>query len=844
MVLSSSLLFLFTGCNTGSHPGSEYALADKIELTWELTGNNIDGHNRFQAAFTLANKGDQPLGNSGWSLYFNYRHIVIESTVSETANIRFINGDFYELSPTDSFVLAPGQSMTIEYEGSGRMIKNDRAPAGLYFVFTGQDGQEAIASISNYFAIPIDPGQVGQNVPTSGSRFRDNTNLRKLTKDELIPVVPTPREAHYTGETVSLDSDFRIHYQEGLDTEALFLARALEKILSRAPVVSKTMAGGSGVIALKAERQDKIGSSEETYQLDIATDRGITIHGNGAAGVFYGIQSLLALFPPEVFQRPQSSVLLPTLSIKDAPRFSYRGMHLDVSRNFSRKEAVFKLLDIMAFYKLNKFHFHLTDDEGWRLQIKGLPELTDIGAFRGHTLDDSRHLQPAYGSGPFPDSASSYGSGYYTREDYKEIIRYARDRHIEVIPEFDFPGHARAAIKAMEARYSRLMAEGREDEAKEYLLADRDDESEYASAQRYWDNVVSVCSESTYRFYEAVIDDVIAMHREGGVPLHTIHMGGDEVPDGSWEKSPVCAQFIQESDLVDDYRDLETYFLNRLQRIHEDRGLNIAGWQEIGIVQDERGEHQPKPEFAGQNVVIYSWDNFRPMNFDIGYKMANAGYPVVLCNSTNLYLELAYDNDPAEPGDYFAGFVSTQKVYEFMPVNFLAAIEQRSSRELVPLDPDAHDNIVGMQGHLWSEPIVGPDSLEYFYAPELLALAERSWAPRPAWETMGEGAGREKALTEAWNVFANTLGQRELPRLDGLFGGFNYRIPLPGAVIADDMLHANVAFPGLTIRYTTDGSDPSQNSEIYAGPVHAEGDVRLRTFDTRGRGSRISTISE
>jgi hexosaminidase len=833
-------VFIISGCDTDTGYLSGTDAANDIEITWELLGNDINGQNRYKAAFTLTNNGEIALGNRNWSMYFNFRHNYLYGTATGGANIRFINGNFFELSPSEEFELAPGETVTIEYEGNGRIIKNDRAPSGLYFVFTDGDENEEIALVNNYFVKPITSEQTGPDVPDAESRYLDNEHLTLLDSAELIRIVPEPLEMVVADEQVPLHETFRIVYENGLQNEAEYLGIFLLQLTGHEPDIELNQDTGPGIISLRMDSQTVNSISEEAYRLDISEGNGISIRGNGVQGVFYGIQSLLSLVPPEAFREPEESISLPAISITDSPRFPYRGMHLDVSRNFSSKETVFKLLDIMAFYKLNKLHFHLTDDEGWRLQIDGLPELTDVGAFRGHTLDDAEHLHPSYGSGPFPDPDFLYGSGYYTRDDYIDIIQYAHERHIEVIPEFDVPGHARAAKRAMDARYSRLMDEGRDEEALEFLLLDPEDQSEYRSIQNYHDNVINVCQESAYRFYEVVIDDVIAMHEEAGVPLNTIHMGGDEVPSGVWERSPACERLINENDQVDSHVDLMDYYLSRLQEIHTERDINIAGWQEIGIITDEDGEHQAKPEFAGQNMIIYSWDNFRTINLDIGNKMANAGYPVVLSNSTNLYLELAYENDPAEPGDYFAGFVSTQKVFEFKPFNFLADIDYTGDRELEPLEHGARENILGMQGHLWSEPIIGPDSLEYFYAPEILALAERAWAAQPEWEMMDDESQRESALTEDWNRFANVSGQVELPRMDYLFGGYNYRLPPPGAVIRDGVLHANSVFPGLEIRYTTDGSNPNRNSELYHDPVRVEGTVLLRTFNTNGRGSRVS----
>lgn len=828
----------------------EPSIAEDITIEWELLGNTVNNGDRFRASFSMENRGERALENTNWSLFFNFRHHIIEESTSNNADINFINGDFYRLTPTSSFNLQPGEETTVQFEGSGNIIKDDRAPAGLYFVFTDEEGNEIDTTlVENYSFQRIEPSQVAKTlpmVPTVESRYLQNQPLTKIDIADVSRILPTPREIEYASGTTILSGEYQVNYGPGLEAEAQFLSKTLGHVTGSSYSSNESTEEGANIISLKIDRQHGADASPEAYQLDISKENGINIRGNGAAGVFYGIQSLLSLIPVDTYQAPQATVELPAVAINDAPRFEYRGMHLDVSRNFNRKEAVKKLLDLMAFYKLNKFHFHLTDDEGWRLQIEELPELTGLGAFRGHTLDDSTHLQPAYGSGPYPNPEYSYGSGYYTREDYMEIIRYAHERHIEVIPEFDVPGHARAAIKAMESRYHRLVQKGREEEANEYLLTDWQDESEYLSAQEFDDNVISVCKESAYRFFETVVEDVSEMYAEAGVPLNTIHMGGDEVPEGSWEKSPECEQFISTNDAVEDYDDLPNYFVDRLTEIMAERDLTLAGWQEIAMRGGGHGSSEIDPSFSDQEVTIYSWDNFTSGNRDLGYRVANAGFPVVLCNATNLYFELAYNWDPAEPGDYFGGTVDTRKAFEFMPMNFTDPMhEEESDENYARLNSNGLENIKGIQAHLWSEPIKGADSLEYFYAPKIVGLAERAWAPQPEWEMMEDREQRSEIFMEDWNRFANRIGQQEMPRLDYLVGGYNYRLPLPGAVIKDGMLHANIEFPGLAIRYSTDGSNPTRQSKLYEGPVEVQGrDIKLRAFDSRGRGSRIATVSE
>jgi hexosaminidase len=296
--------------------------------------------------------------------------------------------------------------------------------------------------------------------------------------------------------------------------------------------------------------------------------------------------------------------------------------------------------------------------------------------------------------------------------------------------------------------------------------------------------------------------------------LTTIHIGGDEVPAGTWERSPACRRFLAENPDVDN---LFAYFVERVRHMLESKGLATAGWEEIGLK-----DHAPNPTLAGR-VVPYLWNNLGE-NQDLAPRLARAGYDVVLCNVTHLYFDLAYDKDPEEPGFYWGGFVDTRKVFELIPDRgFESEIQSR---------------ILGIQGQLWSETLRRPDMMEYYLVPKLLGLAERAWAPPPRWVGIEDEAEREAAISSSWNVVANTIGQREMPRLDNLFGGVGYRIPPPGAVIENGLLKANVAFPGLTLRYSVDGTEPSASSMLYGGPVAVSGPVKIKAFDSRGQSSR------
>ncbi|MFC2125057.1 family 20 glycosylhydrolase, partial [Bacteroidota bacterium] len=503
-------------------------------------------------------------------------------------------------------------------------------------------------------------------------------------------------------------------------------------------------------------------------------------------------------------------------------------------------------------YKLNTLHLHLTDDEGWRLEIQELPELTEIGAFRGHTKDEKDHLFPAYGSGPEPDPDNTYGSGYLSRDDFKEILRYANDRHVEVIPEFNFPGHARAAIKSMEIRYERLLAEGKTEEAERFRLIDPEDNSVYNSAQNYKDNIVCVCRESVFNFYTTVIDDVIEMYKEADVPLKSFHTGGDEVPMGSWLKSPMCAEFLESRPELGEAKHLQAYFLDRVRIILGERDLNTAGWEEIVMKKLDNGGWEPIVKFAeNRDVIPYVWNNLSGWE-DLGNRLLNAGFPVVLCDVGNFYFDLAYYKEGEEYGHNWGGFVSTRDAFQFVPYDvYMSTKRDNMGNEfdydthfagMERLKPESRENILGLQGQLWSETIKGGEMLEYYYLPKMLGLAERAWVGQPDWASIKNKSTRKSAEDESWNVFANRLGQRELLRLDKIFGGYKYRIPLPGAIKKDGKLHASIQYPGLIIRYTIDGSAPDMNSHVYEGPIDATGTIKLKAFNTVGRGSRTSIV--
>lgn len=847
-----------------------------LRMRWEFANRDGGG---FLATLTLEARGEFQLAPSGWRIYFNSVRALRAGEGNHLIRCEHVNGDLFRLVPTDSFPgLEPGQQLSVDFSGEGTVINPSDCPSGAYVV--PPDG-EPVAVAEAELVLPRRPEELrrspGDMVPvaTPEVRYERQAALTFLPEEELPLLLPTPREVNRQpgAATVTLTASWSIRYPEALAFEAAYLAQSLQSFLGEELALVPDAAGTAGPEQIVLQLASNL-EGAENYRLEITPNAGIVIEGSDRAGVFYGIQSLRALVPVERWREPSGTVELPLLSISDGPRFPYRGLHLDVSRNFHTLAELRKLVELLAFYKLNRLHLHLSDDEGWRLEIPGLPELTEVGARRGHTEDESDRLVPSWGSGPFPDQLP--GSGFYRRSEFIEFLRYATERHIQVIPEFDFPGHARAAIKAMEARERRLRETGEGQGSEEFRLRHPDDTSEYRSVQGWNDNVVDVCLETTYAFLDKVFEEVQAMYAEAGAPLEVIHVGGDEVPSGVWEGSPACRALAEQGGPTDRLA-RKSYFLKRVADLLQDRGLTLAGWEEVALIGETHGpatEKVPNPEFIPYRFRAYVWNSVWGWGGEQNaYLLANAGYPVVLCNASNVYFDMAYEKHPEETALYWAGFTDTRTAWEFRPLNlYLGAHHDVMGRPISPADyanavrltSEGKERILGIQGQLWSEFLRTPERVDYMAFPKLLGLAERAWAPMPDWAD-ATGPEAEAQQEEDWNRFANTVGRRELPRLDYLLGGVAYRLPPPGAVVRDGKLHANVAFPGLVIRYTLDGSDPTVESPEYAGPLSLptarrartpEGGARagetvglersltikLRTFDTRGRGSRVVTV--
>ncbi|HLL95292.1 MAG TPA: family 20 glycosylhydrolase [Spirosoma sp.] len=813
-----------------------------LTITLQLADNNYQNQGRSRSVITLTNTGSEDLPATGWKLFFNGGHP--RSLDSSVAQVKLFNGDLHYISPGPRFAkLAPGKSTTIEVL-AGRTRNKTDFPVGFYLVLDKNPEQAFPVELT------IKSGSVFEKSDRSLAEriFDQNEKIKAIPDDKLPKVFPTPISYSEKGAPFLLNDQVVIVAEKEFSREAEFLANSLKPVVGAKPAIQAQ--GRAKAITFRKDAS----VPAEGYSLRVGPD-GVTISASTGAGIFYGVQSLQTMLPAAALSGNAGPISLPGVDVRDAPRFPYRAFMMDMARNFQPKSEVLKVLDAMALYKLNTFHFHFSEDEGWRLEIPSLPELTSVGARRAHTTDPTKGLNPSYGSGP--DLSNTSGTGFYSKADFVEILKYANDRHIVVIPEIESPGHARAAIKAMDARYQRLMKAGNKAEAERYLLRDLGDKSVYRSVQGWDDNVMDVSLPSTYAFLERVVDDLRSMYQEAGAPLQTIHFGGDEVPEGVWEKSPSVLRLIAKNQAVKNTDDLWYYYFGKVNQMLKSRNLFLSGWEEIGlkkVKENGRVKWVPNQQFASENFRVNVWKNSPGSGAeDLAYRMANAGYKVILTGVTHLYLDLAYNTSSEEPGQYWGGYVDIDKPFYFIPYDYLRNLkDDRTGNRISPsmiksreaLTEKGKANIVGIEAPLWSETNRSPQQFEYKMFPKLLAVAERAWAKDPGWAIEKDEAKSEQLYDQAWSEFINTVGKRELPRLDVYAGGYEYRIPAVGAKVINGKVAANVQFPGLTIRYTTDGTEPTLQSPIYTEPVASTGTIKFKVFNAAGRAGQTVSISQ
>lgn len=848
---SLSLAVALAGCggDGGAGGGLDQRLLDRIGQTLEVRfvvvqngpsdcPPDVAWGSCLDAKLVLTNRG-AAWNATGWALDYSMIRKIIRADSAEFA-IRHVNGDLHEVRPTAAFSgFAAGETKEIPLVAEYWMVsRSDVMPRdfvtapGLTPVVIANTATEDAGDFVGPFAAPAQwLRNANDHVPqaTADTRFAANEGTRDLGAAAVAAgVVPTPAEVTPGQGTLDVAPGLAIH-ASGLDEDAVAAVTAR--------LQAHGLRCGSGVpvaVSVDARAPAFDGRpSAEAYTLRI-DGSGVTIVGGDAAGAFYGLQTLVDLLPATGTRLPQLTIGY------DAPRYAYRGVQLDLARNFHPLAEVLAIVDQMAAYKLNRLHLHLSDDEGWRLEIPGLPELTTVGSRRCYDPTETRCLLPQLGSGP---DTSTAGSGALSRADFIRILQAARARFIEVIPELDMPGHARAAIKAMQTRADST-----------YALSDPGDTSKYLSTQYYDDDAINACLESTYAFIDKVMTEVAAMYADAGARLTTWHVGGDEVGAGAWTASPACdALYARGGDAIGGpvagAGDVQAYFIRRVNALARAHGLGLRGWSDNlkkvtgvdAMGNPTRAFLDPATDLGGNAAsanwwgTLYWWD-------DSAYQLANLGYRVILTSPDFLYLDHPYEADPAERGYYWATrFTDVRKLFSYISGDLPANAQLTRDRfgddythavmQTGPLTEPG--NIVGLEGAQWGETMRTDEELEYMMFPRLLALAERAWH-RAAWEPVDGTDASAKidaaALAADWERFANLLGHKELPKLDA--AGIRYRIEVPGGRIVDGKLAANVALPGLAIEYQ-DGSGQWLDYDAGHPPVLTTTMIRARTASGR-----------
>ena len=811
--------------------------APTFDLRWELLRAGAApggrGH-RTEAQFLVTGASGQPLPAKGWSLYFTCVGEAQEGPSGRGTVVERVNGTLYRLRPAPGLALpAPGEPLALPIAHPGVMVLTDRAPQGPYLVFDA-DPARAVAPRSYQVLTPVQADRFDGRLPgpTAEEHFARNARGPAPASDALSPVFPTPKQWQRRAGVLRWTGMPAVVAPPALRAQGQLLQAWLAPFV--APAGGPRVASGP-TVRLHVARLPGT-TSPEAYRLTIDPTAGVNVTGATAAGVARGLQSLRSLLPVDA--NPAQGLELPALQVLDEPRFALRGLLLDVARHFHPKDTVLRVIDLMARYKLNTLHLHLTDDEGWRLAIAGLPELTAFGGRRGHVVEPAAHLPPAHGSGP--DAHRSSGSGHFSADDYVAILRHAASRHVTVLPEIEMPGHARAAVQAMEARARRLAAAG-DPQADAHRLADPGDRSRYRTAQLHHDNLMDPGLESTYRFVDQVVGEVARLHRVAGVPLKLIHLGADELPAGAWSGSPAGQAAIQRLGLAG-LPGLWNHFYDRVATIARRHGARVAGWEELGsrrAAADGSGPLVPNEHFVKRDFTLFVWNNLDEAD-DLAYRLANAGYPVVLAPATRLYFDMAANGNPGEPGVDWAARIDLRDTFDHVPLD---ALRQRPTQAGSPagkavLTAASRSRVLGLEATLFGEVMPTRERLERLMLPRLFALAERAWAPSPAWAETADAAAADAAYQADWAGFVQQLGTRLIPSLQRDLPDVNFRVPTPGLRrAAGGGAEANVLWPGLVVRYTTDGREPSADSPA-AGPLLPAGTLlKAAAFDRSGQRS-------
>lgn len=585
-----------------------------------------------------------------------------------------------------------------------------------------------------------------------------------------IAIIPEPVSITENAGTFTLPKDISINAPSNADLgETIdFLKNHLSSSTGY-PVTISNAAAATIQLSLNKKKDDAIGN--EGYQLNV-TPNNISIIANKPAGLFYGVQTLLQLFPKEIESATPVQNMqwqAPCVHITDYPRFQWRGLMFDVARHFFTKEQVESYIDNMVRYKFNLLHLHLTDDEGWRIEIKSLPKLTQIGAWNVKKVGYFGGF-----SAPTPDDPRNYG-GFYTQDDIKEIVQYAKERFVNILPEIDVPGHSLAAITA----YPDLSCSGG---VANHGVASGEPIKDWSTHTALVDDNLCPANENVYVFLDKVLTEVAKLF-----PFEYIHMGGDETFKTFWQKSDAIKALMAREHLKT-MEEVQSYFEKRVEKIVESKGKKFMGWDEIlegGLAPD---------------AIVMSW---RGMSG--GAQAAKMKHDVVMSPTTFAYLDYMQGDPAIEPHVYAT--LRLSKAYQFEPV------------------PDSVDPkfILGGQANLWSEQVYNMRHAEYMTWPRAFAIAEDLWTPKQ---------------DKNWDDFVSRVEQH-FKRFDVAqikYAPSMYDPIINATMNADKkiMVDLSTEIKGLGIYYTFDNSFPDNFYPKYTTPVEVPEDaVQLKLITYR-----------
>ena len=786
-----------------------------VKVKWAMGENQ---KRTYTSSFTITNVSDKPL-EGGWALYYNKFSNVINMAEGQALDIKPVtNYNYVCLTPNAAYkTLQPGESMTVNMVSGGNFRNISDKPDGMHFVPAGSDKALPVAveitplqspnqfNVSNMLNYPDGKYMYAENAISNPEDFGN--------VGTAYDIFPTPKQIvlNAKGDIVSIPNSVEVvNKGQYLENAKKYLIGRLKQVGVNAVAKAK--------YKIVLEIRPTISKNYEYYQLSVER-KSITIAGQSATAVLNGVKTLAAVLERHGLEN------LPCAVVDDYPDFHYRGMMLDISRNYTTYPELLDFIDRLAEYKVNSFQLHFCDDEAWRLEIPGLPELTEVGARKGFTLNDyeAGFLMQTYAGTGNPDDGLAPANGYITRDQFVNLLKYAHERDVKIIPEVETPGHARAAIVAMRYRYKKYKDIDKE-KANYYRNFDLDDAGVFESAQGFKDNVLNVAEPGTYRMLMKVVSELQKMYADAGLRLDVLHLGGDEVAGGCWNHSPKVKELMKENGYTTE-RDVAEHFFLTISRWLKERDIKVEGWQEVSLNHGEVYNKEVLPMLAGVNV----WSTIGARD-TIAYSFANRGLPVILSNVNNLYLDLVYRPHENENGLTWGGCVDEILSWETLPFNIYRSAQinyDGSRKDLAKADIgkpklQREDCILGLQAQLWSETIRNYSMVQEYVFPKIFGLVERAWNARPDW---GEGALDMAKYRKARANYNLRIGMRELPHLSAT--GSSFHVAQPGAVVENGMLKVNTPYPDMVVRYTTDGSEPTEQSAQWTAPVNVPQGVTL-----------------